>query len=158
MVAYILIINCRSDLLDVNPQKRTKEVGKKKGVADFIKKGEKMRKQKQFTEEQRQQLLASPYIERVLSNHLEYTIEFKQMAVTQYLQGKTPVEIFVNANLDLNIIGRKNAFNLIKKWQKEKNKLPKFKTLEDEVKELRARNKYLEEVLYATKKLHGLED
>ena len=81
-----------------------------------------MRKQKQFTEEQKQQLLASPYIERVLSNHLEYTIEFKQMAVTQYLQGKTPVEIFVNANLDLNIIGRKNAFNLIKKWQKEKNK------------------------------------
>ena len=117
-----------------------------------------MRKQKQFTEEQKQQLLASPYIERVLSNHLEYTIEFKQMAVTQYLQGKTPVEIFVNANLDLNIIGRKNAFKLIKKWQKEKNKLPKFKTLEDEVKELRARNKYLEEVLYATKKLHGLED
>ena len=117
-----------------------------------------MRKQKQFTEEQKQQLLASPYIERVLSNHLEYTIEFKQMAVTQYLQGKTPVEIFVNANLDLNIIGRKNAFNLIKKWQKEKNKLPKFKTLEDEVKELRARNTYLEEVLYATKKLHGLED
>ena len=39
-----------------------------------------------------------------------------------------------------------------------KNKLPKFKTLEDEVKELRARNKYLEEVLYATKKLYGLED
>ena len=30
--------------------------------------------------------------------------------------------------------------------------------LEDEVKELRARNQYLEEVLYATKKLYGLED
>lgn len=74
-----------------------------------------MRKQKQFTEEQRKQLLESPFIERVLSNHLEYTIEFKQMAVTQYLQGKTPVEIFVNAGLDLEIIGKKNAFNLIKK-------------------------------------------
>ena len=117
-----------------------------------------MRKQKQFTEEQKLQLLASPFIERVLSNHLEYTLEFKQMAVTQYLQGKTPVEIFVNANLDLEIIGRKNAFNLIKKWLREKNKLPKFKTLEEEVKELRARNKYLEEVLYATKKLYRLED
>jgi hypothetical protein len=117
-----------------------------------------MRKQKQFTEEQRKRLLASPFIERVLSNHLEYTIEFKQMAVTQYLQGKTPVEIFVNADLDLELIGRKNAFNLIKKWFKEKRKLPKFKTLEDEVKELRARNQYLEEVLYATKKLYGLED
>lgn len=117
-----------------------------------------MRKQKQFTEEQKLKLLASPFIERVLSNHLEYSIEFKQMAVSQYLQGKTPVEIFVNANLDLNIIGRKNAFNLIKKWLKTKNKLPKFKSLEEEVKELRARNQYLEEVLYATKKLYGLED
>lgn len=117
-----------------------------------------MRKQKQFTEEQKLQLLKSPYIEKVHSNHLKYTLEFKQLAVTQYLQGKTPVEIFVNAHLDLEIIGRKNAFNLIKKWLKEKNKLPKFKTLEDEVKELRARNKYLEEVLYATKKLYGLED
>lgn len=56
-----------------------------------------MRKQKQFTEEQKLKLLASPFIERVLSNHLEYSIEFKQMAVSQYLQGKTPVEIFVNA-------------------------------------------------------------
>lgn len=117
-----------------------------------------MRKQKQFTEEQKLQLLNSPFIERVLSNHLEYTVEFKQLAVAQYLQGKTPVEIFVSANLDLELIGRKNAFNLIKKWLKEKNKLPKFKTLEDEVKELRARNQYLEEVLYATKKLYGLED
>lgn len=117
-----------------------------------------MRKQKQFTEEQKLKLLASPFIEKVLSNRLEYSIEFKQLAVSQYLQGKTPVEIFVNANLDLNIIGRKNAFNLIKKWLKAKNKLPKFKSLEEEVKELRARNQYLEEVLYATKKLYGLED
>ena len=31
---------------DVNPKKRTKEVGKKKGVADFIKKGEKNAKTK----------------------------------------------------------------------------------------------------------------
>lgn len=124
----------------------------------FNKKGDTMRQQKQFTEEQKLQLLKSPFIERVLSNHLEYSLEFKQLAVTEYLQGKTPVEIFVNANLDLEIIGRKNAFNLIKKWLKEKNKLPKFKTLEDEVKELRARNQYLEEVLYATKKLYELED
>lgn len=117
-----------------------------------------MRKQKQFTQEQKEKLLASPFIERILSNHLEYTIEFKQMAVSQYIEGKTPVEIFVNAGLDLEIIGRKNAFNLIRKWQKQKNKLPKFKTLEEEVKELRIRNQYLEEVLNATKKLYGLED
>ena len=114
------------------------------------------RKQKQFTEEQKKELLKSPYIERVLSNHLEYSIEFKQMAVEQYLNGQTPIQIFVNANLNLELIGRKNAFNLIKKWLKEKEKLPKFKPLEQEVKELRAKVKYLEAVLEAEKKLNGL--
>ena len=80
------------------------------------------------------------------------------MAVSQYLNGKTPVQIFLDARLNLELIGRKNSFNLIKKWLKEKEKLPSFKTLEQEVIELRAKNKYLEELLYVTKKLNGLED
>ena len=66
-----------------------------------------MRKQKKFTQEQIEELLKSPFIEKVHSNHLEYSIEFKQLAVTQYLQGKTPVEIFVNAGLNLELIGEK---------------------------------------------------
>ena len=111
------------------------------------------RKQKHFTQQQKEQLLKSPYIEKVHSNHIDYSIEFKQMAVEQYLQGQTPVQIFVNANLDLELIGRKNSFNLIKKWLKEKDKLPKFKTLEQEVIELRAKVKYLEAVIDAVKKL-----
>ena len=111
------------------------------------------RKQKHFTQQQKEQLLKSPYIEKVHSNRIDYSIEFKQMAVEQYLQGQTPVQIFVNANLDLELIGRKNSFNLIKKWLKEKDKLPKFKTLEQEVVELRVRVKYLEAVIDAVKKL-----
>lgn len=114
------------------------------------------RKQKQFSEEQKEKLLMSPYIKKVYSNHITYTIAFKQMAVEQYLQGQTPIQIFVNANLNLELIGSKNAFNLIKKWLKEKDKLPKFKSLEQEVIELRAKVKYLEAVLEAEKKLNGL--
>lgn len=109
------------------------------------------RKQKQFTESQKLELLKSPYIQNVYSNHLKYSVEFKQMAVEQYLGGQTPIQIFVNANLNLDLIGTKNAFNLIKKWIKEKEKLPKFKSLEQEVIELRAKVKYLEEVLEAEK-------
>ena len=111
------------------------------------------RKQKHFTQQQKEQLLKSPYIEKVHSNHIDYSIEFKQMAVEQYIQGQTPIQIFVNANLNLDLIGSKNTFNLIKKWLKEKDKLPKFKTLEQEVVELRARVKYLEAVIDAVKKL-----
>ena len=116
------------------------------------------RKQKQFTEEQKKELLKSPYIEKVYSNHIEYSVEFKQMAVEQYLKGHTPIQIFVNANLNLELIGSKNAFNLIKKWLKGKDKLPKFKSIEQEVIELRAKVKYLEAVIEAEKKLNGLED
>lgn len=116
------------------------------------------RKQKQFTEEQKKELLKSPYIAKVHSNHLEYSTEFKQMVVEQYLNGQTPIQIFVNAGLNLELIGTKNAFNLIKKWLNEKEKLPKFKTIEQEVVELRAKVKYLEAVLEAEKKLNGLED
>ena len=35
-----------------------------------------MRKQKNFTPEETQELLKSPYIEKVHSNRLEYTLEF----------------------------------------------------------------------------------
>ena len=72
-----------------------------------------MRKQKKFTQEQIEELLKSPFIEKVHSNHLEYSIEFKQLAVTQYLQGKTPVEIFVNAGLNLELIGRKDENSIL---------------------------------------------
>jgi len=47
-----------------------------------------MRKQKSFTTEQIQELLKSPYIEKVHSNRLEYTIEFKQLAI-QRMQKKS---------------------------------------------------------------------
>lgn len=54
-----------------------------------------MRKQKQFTEEQKLQLLKSPYIEKVHSNHLEYTLEFKQLAITQYLYYANVKRLFI---------------------------------------------------------------
>lgn len=117
-----------------------------------------MRKQKNFTEEQKCKLLKSPFVEKVYSNHIVYSIEFKQIAISKYKQGVIPVKIFIDADLDLELIGKKNAFNLIKKWLKESDKLPKFKSLEQEVKELRERNSYLEEMLYATKKFQELLD
>lgn len=37
----------------------------------------------------------------------------------QYRNGLAPVEIFLNAGLNLELIGRKNAVNLILKWNNE---------------------------------------
>ena len=74
-----------------------------------------MRKQKNFTEEQKCKLLKSPFVEKVYSNHIVYSIEFKQIAISKYKQGVIPVKIFIDADLDLELIGKKNAFNLIRK-------------------------------------------
>lgn len=68
-----------------------------------------MRKQKNFTEEQKNKLLKSPYIEKVYSNHIVYSSEFKQLAITKYEKGCIPVQIFLETDLDLELIGKKNA-------------------------------------------------
>ena len=93
----------------------------------------------------------------------DYTDEFKRMAVDQYQKGKSPVEIFTEAQIDVRIIGSKNAFNLVKKWIKEQDKrLNKSQntklSIEQQLKEAQARIKYLEEELDFRKKLQALEE
>lgn len=65
------------------------------------------RKQKSLTDEQKQELLKSKYIEKVHNNRIVYTNEFKTMALAQYISGLPPVEIFINAGIDLNLVGQK---------------------------------------------------
>ena len=74
------------------------------------------RKQKCLTDEQIKELLNSKYVEKVFNNRIIYTNEFKNMALLLYRNGLPPVEIFINAGLNLELIGRKNAVNLILKW------------------------------------------
>ncbi len=102
-----------------------------------------MRKQKSLTEEQKQELLKSEFIEKVFKNRIVYTNEFKIMALEQYRNGLSPVEIFVNAGINLNLVGRKNAVNLLLKWFKEGVKTNQQLSLEKQIEELKAQNAYL---------------
>lgn len=101
------------------------------------------RKQKCLTQEQIQDLLSSKYIEQVFKNRIIYTNEFKNLALTQYRNGLSPVEIFINAGLNLELIGRKNAVNLILKWNKEGIKTDEQLTIEKQLEYLKAENAYL---------------
>lgn len=116
------------------------------------------RKQKLFTQEQIQLLLKSQYIVQVYPSSIKYADEFKLLAINKYQQGFTPVQIFVDAQLDLELIGRKNAFNLIKKWLKNPPKQSSNLTPEEQLKELQAKNAYLEAELDFLKKLRALEE
>ena len=81
-----------------------------------------MRKQKSLTEKQIQELLKSKYIEKVFQNRIIYTNE---------------------AGIDLDIVGRKNAVNLLLKWSKEGIKSNEQISLEKQIEELKAQNAYL---------------
>ena len=102
-----------------------------------------MRKQKSLTEEQIQELLESKYIEKVFQNRIIYTNEFKLSALEQYRNGKPSVEIFVEAGINLDIVGRKNAVNLLLKWSKEGIKSKEQLSLKQQLEELKAENAYL---------------
>ena len=101
------------------------------------------RKQKSLTEEQIQELLNSKYVEKVFNSRIVYTNEFKNLALMQYRNGLPPVEIFLNAGLNLELIGRKNAVNLILKWANEGIKTDNQISLEKQLEYLQAENAYL---------------
>ena len=102
-----------------------------------------MRKQKSLTEEQIQELLKSKFVEKVFQNRIIYTNEFKLYALEQYQSGKPPVEIFVEAGINLDIVGRKDAVNLLLKWSKEGIKSKEQLSLKQQLEELKAENAYL---------------
>lgn len=102
-----------------------------------------MRKQKSLTEQEINELLQSKFVEKVFANRIIYTNEFKIMALEEYRRGLAPVEIFVNAGINMELVGRKNAVNLLLKWSKEGVKTSKQISLEQEIEELKAQNAYL---------------
>lgn len=120
------------------------------------------RKSRKLTEEQKQSLLKSKYIQKVGDSVVRYTDEFKKFALSQYQQGKSPVRIFTDAKIDVRIIGPQNAFNLILKWRKDISNGTLFKnknmSIEKQLEIANARIKYLEMEIEFIKKLQALEE
>lgn len=120
------------------------------------------RKSRKLTEEQKQSLLKSKYVEKVGNSVVQYTDAFKKLALNQYQQGKSPVGIFTDAKIDVQIIGSKNTFNLIRKWQKPQENQALFKgknlSIEKQLEFANAKIKYLEMEIEFRKKLQALEE
>jgi transposase len=134
-------------------------------------------KRKKFSDQERIVLLECPHALKVLNCNVEFTPEFKIFAVEQYYLGKSPLQIFLEANINLNLLGRKNAKRCLRRWLKKaknfgKNSLlenntgkakgfgrprSRFSSAEDEIKFLKAQNEYLKEENDFLKKLEALE-
>ncbi|WP_302937363.1 HTH domain-containing protein [Megamonas funiformis] len=73
---------------------------------------------KVFTEEQRKILSKNPNVESVEKIRIIYTEAFKSYYVKNYLAGKKPTEIFIEAGFDPSILGNKRIERASARWRK----------------------------------------
>lgn len=73
---------------------------------------------KVFTEEQKRILSKNPNVESVENTRIIYTEDFKAYYVRNYLLGKKPTEIFIEAGFDPSILGNKRIERASARWRK----------------------------------------
>jgi transposase len=67
-----------------------------------------------FTEEAMRRLEANPHVHQVSETNISYNSAFKLEAIQAYLEGKTPMEIFLSAGFDIDLIGHKKPKHSLK--------------------------------------------
>lgn len=126
-------------------------------------------KRKIFTDQEKRELLKSTAIVKVENSNVTYCPKFKIKALKEYEKGKFPSQIFIEAGINLNILGQKNAKRSLQRWRviafqegekgilgKSRGK-PKSLSPEEEIKQLKAQNALLKAENDFLKKLKALE-
>ena len=75
-------------------------------------------KRKPYTVQEKEILLQSEAIVKVANSSATYLKEFKVFAVGEYMTGKTPLQIFIEAGIDVNILGREQPKKCLTRWRK----------------------------------------
>lgn len=75
-------------------------------------------KRKPYTVQEKEILLQSEAIVKVANSSATYLKEFKLFAVGEYMTGKSPLQIFVEAGIDVNILGREQPQKCLTRWRK----------------------------------------
>ena len=133
-------------------------------------------KRKPYTVQEKEILLKSEAIEKIANFSATYTKEFKVFAVGEYKAGKSPLQIFIEADIDVNILGREQPRQCLNRWNKIHNKYgmtallqenrgigssgcpsKKVLTTEEKVAKLERKNEILKEQVHFLKKLRGWE-
>ena len=126
-------------------------------------------KRKRFTDQEKIELLKSTAIIKIENSNVTYCPQFKLKALKEYEKGKYPSQIFIEAGINLNILGQKNAKRSLQRWRviasqegekgilcKSKGR-PKSLSPEEEIKQLKAQNALLKAENEFLKKLKSLE-
>ena len=133
-------------------------------------------KRKPYTVQEKAELLKSEAIEKVANSSATYSKEFKVYAVGEYMTGKTPLQIFIEAGINVNILDREQPKKCLNRWRKIHNKygvngllqenrgvgssgrpIKKILTTEEKLAKLERENEILKEQVHFLKKLRGWE-
>ena len=68
---------------------------------------------------QKKALLSNPNVEKITDKHVVYTSSFKTKAVEDYLNGKSPNQIFLDSGIDPTFFVTKYCQSCIKRWKKK---------------------------------------
>lgn len=131
-------------------------------------------KRKPYTVQEKEILLSSKVIVKIRNSQATYSTEFKIFAVKEYLSGKTPMQIFLEAGVNVDILGRKQPQKCLARWLKKYRnygvegllKETRGKggsgrprkvqlTTEEQLKKLQQENEILKEQVHFLKKLRG---
>lgn len=74
-------------------------------------------KRKGYTDQEKEILLKNENILSVSSTNIKYCPRFKLRAVTEYYEGVSPIQIFINSGINIEIIGRENPQRCLKRWK-----------------------------------------
>ncbi len=111
-----------------------------------------------FSREEQELLRNNPNVQYCSDKSITYTTTFKEQAVRQYEAGLTSTEIFKQAGFDLNLIGKQQPKECLRRWRTKgcgdlrgkhnrertiRTETDRLKWLEAEVKYLKAENAFL---------------
>lgn len=133
-------------------------------------------KRKPYSVQEKEELLKSKAIEKVTNSSATYSKEFKIFAVGEYIAGKMPLQIFIEAGINVNILGREQPERCLRRWRKIHNEYgidrllkenrgmgssgrpsKKVLTTEEKLAKLERENEILKEQVSFLKKLRGWE-
>jgi hypothetical protein len=73
---------------------------------------------KKFTDQEKEDLLENPNISKMGDFNITYCPNFKLKAIKEHSNGKMPMQIFIDAGINLDIVGRETPKGCLKRWQK----------------------------------------
>ncbi|MGG4449944.1 hypothetical protein ABEX29_00715 [Brevibacillus porteri] len=70
-----------------------------------------------FSEHEMKQFESNPNVQHVTDKSITYAPALKLAAVQAYLSGQTPMEIFLRAGFDVDVIGHEKPKYCLKRWR-----------------------------------------